>query len=407
MAYYERKHPKIVETVISTIASPDQLECIALVKEELAKLPGNPHSDVTDHTLFRFSRVSGFDVKKTVHAFLNYIQWRADNKVDTILSSSVPKIDIIQKLVPYRYSGFDKSGRPLYIEKTGKLQVEAVSDTRVITPEEFLASHIWGMEYLAKLAYEESLRRGTRVDTVSSILDLDGLGIHHRNAIHILKLCMESDSKYYPERMGKIYVINAPWIAPTLYQIAQNFVDDYTKSCVCIIAGNPKEELPKYIPVESLPKEYGGLADDIVVEDVSDLIKSAQVMDDGLDKQYVSYDFEKTLECTHEKGGLFTWYFRSEGDYDIDFGIVAISSKTSKEIVVKEVSRCVTSKGSYTAHEACKLVFRWDNNFSYLYGKNLRYHLGLHHLDIQLEDQQSSASVADETKAKAAAAAAK
>jgi len=91
------------------------------------------------------------------------------------------------------------------------------------------------------------------------------------------------------------------------------------------------------------------------------------------------------------------FFFRSEGDYDIDFSVTALNADGSR-IVIKDVSRCVTSKGTYTTNKKCKLVIRWDNNFSYLYGKNLRYHCDVNKIidNLSLNDSQESKSVAEE-----------
>jgi hypothetical protein len=398
MAYYERVNPAIIEPPVE--APAEQLAIVKQVREELSKTEGDKYADVIDMVLFRFSRKNGFDVQKTTKAFLHYMKWRNDKNVDKILESEFPKSDIIKQIVPYRYAGYDKAGRPLYIEKTGKLAVAAVTDTRVLTVDEFLQSHIWGMEYMASLAYKMSLTLGKRVDTVCSIIDLDGLGLHHRNAITVLKSAMDFDSLYYPERLGKIYVINAPWIAPSLYKLVHVFLDEYTKSCVQVVPiADTKTFLPTVIPIDNLPKQYGGTTPDIIISDTSSLVAAAASVDDGLTKQYVSYDHEVVLEGN--ENSVFTWFFRSEGDYDIDFSVTAVNADASR-VAVKEVSRCVTSKGSYTSMKKCKLVIRWDNNFSYLYGKNLRYHCDVNSLmdNLTLKDSQESASVADEAAAK-------
>jgi len=397
VAYYERKNASIVDPPLEI--SDEQMAILKQVRQELSKTEGEKYDDVIDMVIFRFTRKNGFDVQKTTKAFLHYMKWRNEQKVDNILETEFPKIDVIKQIVPYRYAGYDKAGRPLYIEKTGKLACAAVTDTRVLTTDEFLQSHIWGMEYMASIAYKMSLTTGKRVDTVCSIIDLDGLGLHHRTAISVLKSAMDFDSMYYPERLGKIYVVNAPWIAPSLYQLVHVFLDEYTKSCVQVIPIiDTKTFLPNVIPMDNLPKEYGGNADDMVIADTSKLVADAASLDDGLTKQYVSYDFEKVLESAD--GGCFTWFFRSEGDYDIDFSVTAINHDGTR-VNVKEVSRCVTSKGSYTTNQKCKLVIRWDNNFSYLYGKNLRYHADVNKLldNLSLLDSQESASVADEAAA--------
>lgn len=63
---------------------------------------------------------------------------------------------------------------------------------------------------------------------------------------------------YYPETMGKFYVINAPWGFSMAWSLVRPWLDEATANKIDILASDYKDELLKQVPPESLPKELGG-----------------------------------------------------------------------------------------------------------------------------------------------------
>lgn len=66
---------------------------------------------------------------------------------------------------------------------------------------------------------------------------------------------------YYPERMGKFYIINAPMMFSGTWNIVKRWLDPVTVSKIKIIGRNEKavrEALLEEIPAENLPVEFGG-----------------------------------------------------------------------------------------------------------------------------------------------------
>ena len=62
----------------------------------------------------------------------------------------------------------------------------------------------------------------------------------------------------YPECMGKFYIINAPWAFSAVWSIIKPWLDEVTVSKVEILGSGYKDKLLEQIPVENLPKEFGG-----------------------------------------------------------------------------------------------------------------------------------------------------
>jgi hypothetical protein len=335
-----------------------------------------------DYILYRFLNQHYFDVDKTLAAYVKYLAWRKENKVDSYTERKVKNLDKMRKLIPYGYIGFDVEGRPVYYERTGKMHPHAL--LKHVAWEDMLESHIWGFEYLTKQMEEESKRRGQRIETITCVIDLEGLSLAHRVAIPWLHKAAVFDQEYYPGIVGKVIIINSPWVWPVFFNLVKGFFPLDVQNRIEVVS-DPKTELPQIIPRQYLPPEYGGEAKDFVpILDAKELLTDE---DEGLDVKNVPAGgtFTKDLKCDKD-GGVFTWYFISEGDYDIDFSakIVFPDGKTSW---AKINSRCTSNKGAYTADGPCTVVFTWDNSFSWLNSKNIRYYvsvgdkLNLHNLE--------------------------
>ena len=69
---------------------------------------------------------------------------------------------------------------------------------------------------------------------------------------------MDSGNFYYPEILGKIFIINAPFLFTALWKIAKLWIDKKTQAKVSILGGSYKNELLESIDKDMLPDYLGG-----------------------------------------------------------------------------------------------------------------------------------------------------
>lgn len=100
------------------------------------------------------------------------VQWRADEKLDTALDGVYERAALIKSVFPGAFHGFDKKGRPMYIEMTGSLDVATI--TKSCTFEEIVFYHLHTTEFLRKYLMQRGSARvgGRHVDQVTTILNL-------------------------------------------------------------------------------------------------------------------------------------------------------------------------------------------------------------------------------------------
>jgi len=52
---------------------------------------------------------------------------------------------------------------------------------------------------------------------------------------------------YYPEQLGTLFIVNAPWTFTAAWSVIKGWLDEKTQSKIKIVSGNPFIELKKWI----------------------------------------------------------------------------------------------------------------------------------------------------------------
>lgn len=212
-----------------------------------------------DATLLRFLRARKWDVAAAKQMLTEAEQWRRDFGVDDIVQNFEYKEKaLVDKYYPQFYHKTDKDGRPVYIERLGFLNIAELR--KVTSQERQLQALVYEYEkFLRDRVPACSRAVGHHVETSCTILDLKNVGL---KAFWNVKDYVQEASKigqnYYPETMGKFYIINAPWMFSTVWSVIKAWLDPVTVAKISIPSGDGKKELLQQIPAENLPSDLGG-----------------------------------------------------------------------------------------------------------------------------------------------------
>ena len=80
----------------------------------------------------------------------------------------------------------------------------------------------------------------------------------HMPALNLLRLIAEHDQAYYPERLGMLFVVNAPSFFTKVWSIVKKWLDKRMLGKVHILGADYEQVLLKYIDAENLPSFLGG-----------------------------------------------------------------------------------------------------------------------------------------------------
>lgn len=151
-----------------------------------------------------------------------------------------------------------QDGRPIYIETLGGIDLNAMY--KITSSERMLNNLAVEYERVSDPRLPACSRKaGHLLETCCTIMDLKGVAITRVPSVYsYVRQASVISQNYYPERLGKMYLINAPWGFSTVWGVVKGWLDPVTVQKIHVLGGSYQSELLKQIPAENLPKAYGG-----------------------------------------------------------------------------------------------------------------------------------------------------
>lgn len=107
-----------------------------------------------------------------------------------------------------------------------------------------------------------SRKAGKLLETCCTIMDMKGVGVTKIPSVYgYVKQASAISQDHYPERLGKLYITNAPWGFSSVFSVVKGFLDPVTVSKIHVLGSGYQKELLSQIPKENLPKSFGGTCD--------------------------------------------------------------------------------------------------------------------------------------------------
>jgi hypothetical protein len=146
----------------------------------------------------------------------------------------------------------------VYIEQFGGIDLPAMY--KITTPERMLTNLAVEYERVADDRLPACSRKfGHLLETCCTIMDLKGVTVTKIPQVYShIRQASNLSQNYYPERLGRLYLINAPWGFSTVWSMIKGWIDPVTVQKIHILGYNYQSELLAQIPAENLPKLFGG-----------------------------------------------------------------------------------------------------------------------------------------------------
>lgn len=131
---------------------------------------------------------------------------------------------------------------------------------KITTAERMVQNLVCEYEKLADPRLPACSRKfGQLLETCCSIMDLKGVGLSKVSSVYsYVKQVSAISQNYYPERLGRLYLINAPWGFSSVFSIVKGYLDPVTVKKIHVLGTSYQKELLDQIPAENLPKDLGG-----------------------------------------------------------------------------------------------------------------------------------------------------
>ncbi|KAL1565729.1 phosphatidylinositol/phosphatidylcholine transfer protein SFH9-like isoform X2 [Salvia divinorum] len=212
------------------------------------------------HTMLRFLKARKLDLGKTVQMWEEMLNWRKENAVDTIIQDFIyEEFDEVKLYYPHGYHGVDKGGRPVYIERLGKVEPSKLMN--ITTVDRFLKYHIQGFEKAFAQKFAAcSIAAKRHIDSTTTILDVHGLNwmSFGKIARDLVMRMQRIDSSNYPETLHQMFIVNAGGGFKCVWNSAKGFLDQRTVSKIQVLGTKFQDKLLEVIDASQLPDFLGG-----------------------------------------------------------------------------------------------------------------------------------------------------
>ncbi|PPD66624.1 hypothetical protein GOBAR_DD36502 [Gossypium barbadense] len=160
---------KSMERILEGTHDPKDEQIVQSFRELLFLEDQFPAKHNDYQTLLRFLRMRDFDLQKAKEMFLNYLQWRKDYG-----EFKFTELAEVKKCYPHGFHGVDRSGRPVYIERVGMVDLNALLQATSI--DRFVKYHVSEQEKTLNLRYPAcSIAAKRHIASTTSILDVKGV----------------------------------------------------------------------------------------------------------------------------------------------------------------------------------------------------------------------------------------
>eukprot|EP00249_Psilotum_nudum_P016013 c25610_g1_i2 orf=513-1037(+) len=138
----------------------------------------------------------------------------------------------------------------------GQLNLDEI--LKVTTVEQMLLYHI---QVLIDRKFTACLKQsGKTISQSLTILDLKGVTMKHMNkqVRHFIQKISRLDQDYYPEYLGKMFIVNSPTAFKAMWPMIKPWLDKRTQKKIEVHGSNFTSKLLEFVDSENLPEFLGG-----------------------------------------------------------------------------------------------------------------------------------------------------
>ncbi|XP_032781292.1 SEC14-like protein 2 [Daphnia magna] len=350
--------------------------------------------DSRDEYILKWLSVFGFDVARAEKMLRQTLEWRRVNDVDDIFETYIPR-EVLKKYYPFGQIGVDKFGCPIFMHTFGRTDLPGILLSS--TKKEFSNFVLFMLESYVRATKVETERTGRQITRSTYIFDYECVTFKDLSRKCVLENLIETCKlifTHYPDSSRRLFIINAPSYFPMVLTLIKPFLHESDVPKIKIIGNNKNEWLAallEEIEADQLPVHYGGTMTDPdgdptcpskfnmggKVPESYYLSNNAPVAKDYMETMNVMAGGKKKLKFKIDAAdSTMSWEFMTEGG-DVGFRIYKKDSKDHDNLIPSSRvdSHLIMEEGHIKCHQPGNYVFEFDNSFSYLRAKKIRYHV--------------------------------
>ncbi|XP_072044497.1 SEC14-like protein 2 [Amphiura filiformis] len=347
-----------------------------------------------DHYLLKWLKARKYNLKQAEKMLRDHIIFREKWKVDYLANEWNPP-EVLRLYMAGGHFGFDKDGRPVFYQGLGTFDTYGILHSA--SRQDILRYTIRICEDIQRAIREQRNKHDKFIENITLIVDMDNVGaqIIWRPFLNIYSEMLKMFEANYPETLHSCFVINAPAIFTTAYNLVKHFLSDDTRGKINVVGRCYRHVLLSKIASAQLPVHYGGSA---MTEDgnhkcgicfggkipTSYYLNNEQTQGKFSDIHISRGSAIQLAYDIHLQGTILRWEFLT-GKNDVEFSVqykeTGTEEETTSPIVTKKriCSNFVPEAGGITCDQPGQYIIEFSNNYSWFRSKKVSYFIDIIH----------------------------